>query len=125
MLEENCGPVGFCFILRKDRSIRGSNFTLRGCDHTFLCELISEEDGVKKTVYNNEIIRYCMDNVHYINFSGYFCCCNNHDWCNKHSRAEEISQERILENLIQGTTSYEKWQKLKKIAEEQEIRVAR
>ncbi|KAM3720363.1 ATP-dependent protease ATPase subunit HslU [Dirofilaria immitis] len=125
MEEENCGPAGSCFILRKDSKIKGSNFTVRGCDHTFLCELISEATNIKKVIHNNEIIRYCMDNVHYIKFSGYFCCCNNHDWCNKHSKAEEISEERILEDLMQGTATNEKWQKLQKMAEEEEINIAK
>ncbi|CAG9534499.1 unnamed protein product [Cercopithifilaria johnstoni] len=116
MQEENCGPNGFCFIIRKDSLIRGGNFTVRGCDHSFLCELISETEGVEKIEYSRGK-KYCMNKVQYMNFFGYFCCCNEDDWCNKSTKGEEISEERILENLIQGRATKKKWQKLQEIAE--------
>lgn len=36
---------------------------------------------------------------------------------------EEISEERILQNLIQGTATGEKWQKLQEIAEDYGVAV--
>ncbi|KAL3998518.1 hypothetical protein ACH3XW_15375 [Acanthocheilonema viteae] len=117
--EENCGPNGFCFIILKDKLARKGNFIVRGCDHSFLCELISETEGVHKVGYDG-IISYCMNNVQYMNFFGYFCCCND-DWCNKSTRVEEISEEHILEDLIRGTATKHKWQKLKDIAEKHDI----
>ncbi|EFO21339.1 hypothetical protein LOAG_07151 [Loa loa] len=124
MQEENCGPAGFCFIMRKDNSIKRDNFTVRGCDHTFLCELISETKGVDKVVFSEGIISYCMNNVQYMNFFGYFCCCNAEDCCNKNSKVEEISEEWILKDLIQGTATEEKWKRLQKMAEKHDVTIA-
>ncbi|VDO31073.1 Uncharacterized protein BM_BM1029 [Brugia malayi] len=122
--EENCGPAGFCFIMRKDSSFRKGNFTVRGCDHTFLCEMISETEGVEKVTFTKGIINYCMSNVQYMNFFGYFCCCYGDDWCNKNSKVEEISEEHILKDLIQGISTGEKWQRLQEIAEKYDVIVA-
>uniref|UniRef100_A0A0R3RRF3 Activin_recp domain-containing protein n=1 Tax=Elaeophora elaphi TaxID=1147741 RepID=A0A0R3RRF3_9BILA len=120
--EENCGSDGFCFIIRKDSLIRKGNFIVRGCDHSFLCELISETEGVDKVGHSEGMISYCMPDVQYMNFFGYFCCCKD-DWCNKSTKVEAISEENILEDIIKGKATEDKWLKLQEIAKEHEITI--
>ncbi|VDO57121.1 unnamed protein product [Onchocerca flexuosa] len=114
--EEECGPNGYCFSFNGSDQLSYSK-TLRGCDNSFICEImISNITQDKKYPVGKRIknifgfTNYCASNVnihpiqekYYLN--GKLCCCNE-DWCNVNYANEPINDLSRILDLDSGTAT--------------------
>uniref|UniRef100_A0A8R1Y312 Uncharacterized protein n=1 Tax=Onchocerca volvulus TaxID=6282 RepID=A0A8R1Y312_ONCVO len=112
--EEECGPNGYCFSFNGSDRVSFLK-TLRGCDNSFVCEImISNITQDKRNAVGERVenifgyTNYCAFNVeiHPVqekrNMIGRLCCCNQ-DWCNVNYADEPINDLSRILDLDSGT----------------------
>ncbi|KAL4003383.1 hypothetical protein ACH3XW_7380 [Acanthocheilonema viteae] len=122
---EECGPNGYCFLFNGSDLITYKK-TIRGCDNSFVCEVMVNNITKEKYYPVGEIVHdtlnkmYCAKNIairptqEEQEMYGTLCCCD-HDWCNVNYKNEPANDlDRIFE-LDRGTM--QDYLLLKKIAQ--------
>lgn len=117
---EDCGPNGFCYLHNSTDGFKA--YTIRGCDHSFVCEIMINKmlggttGQIMKSLHCTDDAKLRLSNEMIL--VGKLCCCAE-DWCNTNYEGELRSDLDLLQTLNHGT--WEDYERLVTIAKKHNI----